>query len=131
MKRKTAYGDNFFLSEGYWKLMTCESKVTNYNPTGGWKYDYVMVTEKWRKLMDTVFRSHDLNTVITPEFLIKTIQKGSTSRTPKKHNSNYKKVERPTGYLTTKERMLLQKARREAKGWKPTKGNKLLNKNES
>ena len=122
--RKVACDDNWFLQNGYWEIKTCESPVTKYNPTGGFKYEFAVVTEKWRKLMDTVFRNHDLNTIITPEVLIKTIKAG-TSRTPRKNNS-YEKIVRPKGYLTTKERIVLKQKEREAKGWKPTKGNKLI-----
>ena len=100
--RKVACDDNWFLQNGYWEIKICESPVTKYNPTGGFKYDYAVVTEKWRKLMDTVFRNHDLNTIITPEVLIKTIETG-TSRT-KKDSKYYKKIQRPEGYLTIKQR---------------------------
>ena len=124
MKRKVTLNDDFFFDNGYFILKSCESPVTKYNPTGGWKYDYVQSTEKWRKLMDTIFRTHDLNKIITPELLIKTIQ-GKTTRTPKAKN-RYKKIERPEGYLTTKEKLAIAKEKRIAKGWKPSKGNKLL-----
>jgi len=102
MGRKVAYDDNWFLQNGYWKEKIEVSRPTEYNPTGGEKYTIMTPTEKWRKLMDTIFRNHDLHTIITPEVLIKTIETG-TSRT-KKDSKYYKKIQRPEGYLTIKQR---------------------------
>ena len=69
--------DKYFLENGYWYYEeNRDENMTLYE------------TEKFRELMDTVFRIYGNRTLITPEMLVKTMN-GKTRRDNYKESNRY------------------------------------------
>jgi len=99
---KVELKDDWFIDNGY--FVVHEERHTSY------VYTIVSHTPKWEALIDTIFRTHDSNKIVTPDVLIKTLN-GETQKNKYVKRRNYVKKERPEGYRTIKERQAIVKKR--------------------
>jgi hypothetical protein len=93
--------EKWFFDNGYWTL--------SIETRSAFRYSIVNSEEKWKKLMDTIFRKYGTKRMITPKMLVDTIEEGNVKRTRK--NKTYIKIKKPEGYLTVRERK--EKARKD------------------